>query len=60
MGRKLLSDAAFSAAPILLGYAIEMALKAGLHKAEEHWQPGDTRLVTTSHDWWPSMHGRGR
>jgi hypothetical protein len=49
-GRNVFAEGSLAAAPVLLGYAIEMALKAGLHKAQSDWLPGDTTLVKTSHD----------
>jgi hypothetical protein len=49
-GRRLMKEAAFSAAPVLLSYAIEMILKAGLHRSRERWTPDDKKLIGKSHD----------
>ena len=49
-GRRLMSEGALLAAPVLLGYAIEMLLKAGLHRFRNRWGKKDKDLVSRSHD----------
>lgn len=49
-GRMMIFIGAFSAAPLLFGYSLEMALKAGLVKVQNEWNKNDCRLVQSSHD----------
>jgi hypothetical protein len=58
-GRIMIFLGAFSAAPLLFGYALEMALKAGMVKVRSQWSAADRRLVERSHDL-AGLYGRAR
>lgn len=49
-GRRLVAETAFTAAPLLLAYAIEMILKAGLYQFQEFWTENDRKLAFKQHD----------